>query len=186
VTEAALAADTEAFTRSFLQEVRDRREIEALKFAYCRSADALDVDGMVSTFTQDCTINFRADGGDRRRGLDALRHYFSAALFGVTSSSHHLSNLDIVFLGPDRAALQCALYSWKRFVGYPEVKDRHRWVRYEDVFVRTPDGWRQRELLFLVAGEIGGGLSPRLGELAGRPVWPATVTGCVGTGEERS
>ena len=108
MTEAALAADTEAFTRSFLQEVRDRREIEALKFADCRSADALDVDGMVSAFTQDCTINFRADGGDRQRGLDALRHYFSAALFGVTSSSHHLSNLDIVFLGPDRAALQCA------------------------------------------------------------------------------
>ena len=174
------------FTRSFLQEMRDRREIEALKFAYCRSADALDVDGMVSAFTQDCTINFRADGSDRRQGLDALRHYFSAALFGVTSSSHHLSNLDIVFLGPDRAALQCALYSWKRFVGYPEVKDRHRWVRYEDVFVRTPDGWRQRELLFLVAGEIGGGSSPRWGELVGRPVWPATVTGCEGTGEERS
>jgi hypothetical protein len=186
VTEAALAAESEVFTRSFLQEMRDRREIEALKFAYCRSADALDVDGMGSAFTQDCTINFRADGSDGRQGLGALRHYFSAARSGVTSSSHHLSNMDIVFLGPDPAALHCALSSWKRFVGYPEVKDQHRWVRYEDVFVRTPDGWRQRELLFLVAGEIGCGSSARLGELVGRPVWPATVTGCEGTEEERS
>ena len=186
MTEAALAAESEVFARSFVQEMRDRREIEALKFAYCRAADALDVDGMVTAFTRDCTINFQADGSDERQGLCALRRYFSAALTGVTSSSHHLSNMDIVFLDSDRAALQCALYSWKRFVGYPEVRDRHRWVRYEDVFVRTPDGWRQRELLFLVAGEIGGGSSPRSGELMGRPVWPASVTRCEGTGEEHS
>jgi ketosteroid isomerase-like protein len=184
VSDRGVADDPDKAREVFLLELRDRQEIQALKFAYCRSADALDVDGMLSGFTEDCTINFRADRSDERHGTAALREYFSAAQASVVSSSHHLSNMDIVFLGPDRAAMQSYLYSWKRFAGHPEVKDRHRWVRYEDVFERTADGWRQCELLFVMAGEIDGGTSPRLGELVGRPIWPSTVTGYPQTGGE--
>jgi ketosteroid isomerase-like protein len=176
------AGEPDKTTQDFLLELRDRQEIQALKFSYCRYADATDIDGMLSHFTEDCTINFRADCTDERRGKTALRQFFTAAQSVVVSSSHHLSNMDIVFLGPDRAAMQSYLYSWQRFDGYPEVKDRHRWVRYEDVFVRTTEGWRQSELLYLVAGELDGGTSPRIGELVGRPVWPATVAGYPWTG----
>jgi SnoaL-like domain len=172
-----VASGDDKAAEAFLLELRDRQEIQALKFAYCRSADAIDIEGMLSAFTEDCTINFRADRSDERHGTAALREFFTAAQSVVVSSSHHLSNMDIVFLGPDRAAMQCYLYSWQRFVGYPEVKDRHRWVRYEDEFVRTSEGWRQCALLYLVAGEIDGGTSPRIGELVGRPVWPSTVPG---------
>jgi hypothetical protein len=160
-----------------LRELRDRQEIKSLKYAYCRYADAIDVAGMLSAFTDDCIINFRADRSDERRGREALKEFFVAAQSVVVSSSHHLSNMDIVFLGPDQAAMQSYLYSWQRFVGYPEVKDRHRWVRYEDEFVRTDEGWRQSALLYLVAGELDGGDNPRIGELVGRPVWPASVAG---------
>jgi ketosteroid isomerase-like protein len=164
-----------AVDEKFLQELKDRQEITALKYAYCRFADAIDVAGMLRAFTDDCVINFRADRSDERRGPEALEEFFTAAQSVVISSSHHLSNMDIVFLDPDRAAMQSYLYSWQRFVGYPEVKDRHRWVRYEDEFVRTEAGWRQSALLYLVAGELDGGETPRIGELVGRPVWPATV-----------
>lgn len=153
------------------RELVDREEIRALKFAYCRYADALDIAGMVSVFAEDCRINFVPDGSQQGRGRGDVEAFFTKAQSVVTSSSHHLSNMDIVFLERDRAAMHSYLYSWQRFVGYPEVKDRHRWARYEDVFVRTPDGWRQSELLYLVAGELASGDHLRFGEVLARPVW---------------
>jgi hypothetical protein len=63
------------------------------------------------------------------------------------------------------------LYSWQRLQGFPEVRDRHRWGRYEDEFVCLDDGWRQSALLMLVAGHVTE-LAPREGEVTGRPVWP--------------
>jgi ketosteroid isomerase-like protein len=168
--------DHEKKTEELVRELVDRQEIKSLKFAYCRYADAIDINGMLSVFTDDCLINFRADRSDQRQGKSALREFFEAAQSVVVASSHHLSNMDIVFLGPDTAAMQSYLYSWQRFAGYPDVQDRHRWVRYEDTLVRTADGWRQSSLLYLVAGELDGGDTPRIGELVGRPVWPATAT----------
>jgi hypothetical protein len=71
------------------------------------------------------------------------------------------------------ARATCALYSWPRFEGHPVVPDRHRWARYGDTFVRTPGGWRQSDLLYLVIGEYTGA-EARLGELAGRAPWPGS------------
>jgi ketosteroid isomerase-like protein len=154
-----------------LRELKDRQEIQSLKFAYCRAADSLDIAGMVSVFTDDCIVNFRPDRSDERRGRAAAEEFFSGAQSVVTSSSHHLSNMDIVFRDPDTAAMYSYLYSWQRFTGYPEVKDRHRWARYEDVFVRTAEGWRQSELLYVVAGELASDPVLRIGEVMDRPVW---------------
>jgi ketosteroid isomerase-like protein len=154
-----------------LRELGDRQQIKALKYAYCRFADSLDIPGMVSVFTDDCVINFRVDRSDERRGTKEAESFFRSAQSVVCSSSHHLSNMDIVFQSPDRAAMYSYLYSWQRFDGYPQVKDRHRWARYEDVFVRTADGWRQSELLYVVAGELSGEPSLRVGEVIARPPW---------------
>lgn len=158
-----------------LRRLVDGEEIRSLKHRYLRCADAVDVDGMLSVFTGDCVVNFRPDRSDERRGLAAARDFFSAAQSIVVASSHHISNTDIVFRGPDLAAMHSVLYSWQRFKDWPAMADRHRWARYEDVFVRTDDGWRQSELLCLVAGEIGGPTPPRVGEVIGRPVWDGTV-----------
>lgn len=178
-------------TTAIVRELADREAIRSLKFFYARCADAVDVDGMLSVFTDDCVVNFRADRSDERRGREAARDFFATAQSVVVSSSHHLSNMDIVFHGLDRAAMHSVLYSWQRFTGYPDVADRHRWARYEDVFVRTADGWRQSELLCLVAGEIGGPTEPRLGEVLAAPTWPGrswpapTWTAATWTGTER-
>jgi len=168
-----------------VRELIDREQIRALKYAYCRYADALDVAGMVSVFVEDCRINFVPDGSQEARGRDELEAFYAKAQSVVRSSSHHLSNMDIVFLGPDRAAMHCYLYSWQRFVGYPEVKDRHRWARYEDVFVRTPDGWRQSDLLYLVAGELAGGDGLRFREVVEHPVWEPGTSAASSSEETR-
>jgi hypothetical protein len=61
------------------------------------------------------------------------------------------------------------MYSWQRFTGHPMTADCHRWGRYENRFLRTPDGWRIARLKLISAGEYGGA---RIGEQLGRPFPP--------------
>jgi len=154
-----------------LAQVQDRFDLASRKYHYCRCADAKDVEGMLSVFTADCVAAFEPDDAAALHGRDALATFFRAALEPVVSSSHHVSNLDIVFDGPDRARMHSYLYSWQRLVGYPERADRHRWARYEDEFVRTTSGWRQTRLRMRVAGQITE-LASRVGEVVGVAVWP--------------
>jgi len=61
--------------------------------------------------------------------------------------------------------------SWRvRFTGFPVTADCHRWGRYENRFVRTPDGWRMDRLTLVSAGEYGGA---RIGEQLGRTFPPS-------------
>ena len=126
---------------------------------------------MLSVFTADCVAVYRPEDDDECRGIESLREFYAKAQAVVTSSSHHLSNIEIVFQTPDRAAMYSYLYSWQRFTGYPTTKDRHRWARYEDIFVRTPEGWRQSELRYLVAGELSSDSTLRSGEVMRAPFW---------------
>jgi hypothetical protein len=143
--------------------MEDRLEIEQRKFEYCRFADGLDATRMAGIFTEDCTASY-GPSVPAISGRAALQDFYAAALSTVVSSSHHISNIEITFAGPDAADLRCHLYSWQRFVGHPERPDRHRWARYVEKWVRTPSGWRQRHLTYLVAGEVAGVDDIRVGE----------------------
>jgi hypothetical protein len=134
-------------------------------------ADNLDAKGMASIFTDPCRVNFRPDRSLECHTAEEVYGYYSTAMADTVASSHHVSNFEFHFDDPHTVRTTCALYSMQRYRGYPEVPERHRWARYEDTFVRTPDGWRQSELLYLVISERTAD-EPRLGELAGRPEWP--------------
>jgi hypothetical protein len=159
-----------------VRELKDREEILALKYRYCRAADALDHDVMLESFTPDCHIDFYPDSElGKASSVEELRVFFEQAQEPVLSSSHHVSNVDIRFLTSDLASLHCYLYSWQRFKGYPEVADCHRWARYEEEWIRTAQGWKQRSLVYRVAGELNGdAFGLRIGEVVRRPVWPDT------------
>jgi SnoaL-like domain len=158
-------------TEDQVRQLIDRQEITALKYRYLRSCDALDIPEILSGFTDDCHVDFWPGSGTDTHGLVELESFYTAALAGIQSSSHHLSNIDVVFQSPDRAAMFSYLYSWTRNVNYPEVADHHRFARYLDVFVRTPGGWRQSKLTYLVAGELADVDNLRVGEQLTYPKW---------------
>ena len=111
-----------------LRRMEDRLAIQQRKIEYCRHADALDAERMVSIFTADCTASY----GPHLpviSGRAALQDFYATALATVVASSHHISNIEIDFDGNDHADLRCHLYSWQRFAGHPEEQDRHRWAR---------------------------------------------------------
>jgi len=163
-------------TTDQMQEMMDREAIRKLKFRYLRSCDTLDIPEILSGFTEDCHVDFWPGSGTDTHGLVELEAFYNEALSRVRSSSHHLSNIDIVFQSPDSAQMYCYLYSWTRDIDYPAVADHHRWARYIDSYVRTPDGWKQSGLTYLLAGEHSGGDDPRLGEQMSFPRWNGAST----------
>ena len=156
---------------TIVRELKDRVDILETIYAYCRHADNLDGDAMADLFVADCVATFIPGGEDTvLRGQAALRGFLRGALGQTVSGSHHISNAELIFEGPDRATLHCYMYSWQRFTGFPSTADCHRWGRYENQFVRTAQGWRLARLRLLSAGEYGGA---RIGEQLGRRFPPA-------------
>jgi hypothetical protein len=165
----ATATPEDASIAATVRRLQDRIDILETMFAYCRHADNLDGDAMADLFTEACVTNFLVGDATVLRGQAALRSFLNGALGVTVSGSHHIANEELIFETPDRVTLHCYMYSWQRFTGFPQTADCHRWGRYENRFVRTPDGWRMDRLQLLSAGEYGGA---RIGEQLSRPFPP--------------
>lgn len=156
--------DIEALVRRH----QDQLEIMAVKHAFCRASDELDINGMMAGFTRDCVASY--DVGEEVRGPEALRAWYHGEVDITIASNHYITNFELVFLSDDEASSRCLLHSWKRFVGYPQRPDRLRWARYVETWRRGADGWRQSALVYRVQGEANGSDPERAGELS--PPWP--------------
>ena len=155
---------------AIVRELKDRNDVLETMYAYCRHADNLNADGMVGLFTEDCIINYVAlDENLALHDKAALRAMLVEYFQGSVSSAHYITNPELTFEASDRVTLHAYMYSWQRFKDHPATADCHRWGRYENQFVRTPDGWRLRRMRLLSAGEYGG---TRIGEQFSRPFPP--------------
>lgn len=154
---------------SIVQELKDRTDILEIKHAYCRFADDRDHEGMLALLTDDCIVSYVPGDENTMRGKAPLRQMLVAYFESLASGWHMIANAEFRFETPDRVALKAYMYSWQRFKAHPAAADGHRWGRYEDLFVRTPQGWRIAQLRLLSAGEYGG---DRIGEQLGRPFPP--------------
>jgi hypothetical protein len=153
-----------------IRKLTDRVDILETLYAYCRHADNLDGAAMADLFVEDCVCQFVPGEEWVLQGREALRTFLCDALAVTVSGSHHIANPELTFETPDQVVLNCYMYSWQRFDGFPVRSDCHRLGRYENRFVRTPKGWRMDRLRLVSAGEYGGA---RIGEQLGRP-FPST------------
>jgi hypothetical protein len=154
-----------------IQRLADRLDINELMARYCRHADVLDAEGMAACFTDDCVVAYvpasiAAPARSRKELLGFLHAYFPNSV----SSTHYITNVELLFDTPDRVTAHTYMYSWQRFKGYPAAADCHRYGRYEFQILRTAQGWQFSRLNLLSAGEYGGA---RIAEQFNRP-WPPT------------
>lgn len=154
---------------STVKQLQDRDAIHAVLYGYCRNADLLDADGMAAYFVEDCEVayvmpNVAPAFKGKAELVRFLREYFPKSV----SSTHFITNVELVFDTPAQVTAHTYMYSWQRFKEFPAASDCHRWGRYEIRLVDTPAGWRMSHLRLISAGEYGG---TRVGEQFGRP-WP--------------
>jgi SnoaL-like domain len=152
-----------------IRRLQDRVDIEELMARYCRYADLLDAEGMAACFTEDCIVAFvPASAADPARSKKELLGFLNDYFPNSVSSTHYITNVELLFEQPDQVTAHTYMYSWQRFKGYPATADCHRYGRYEFRLVRTAAGWLFSRLNLLSAGEYGGA---RIGEQFNRP-WP--------------
>ena len=136
--------------RRALRELVDRQEIEGLIHAYCRHFDQNEPELVAALFTRDAVLDY----GPEFPNIVGAASVAGAIAVGLeqtfAATSHHVSNIQIAFDGPDRATGLTYLYAWHRYVdGSP---DGELWGRYHHRFERTPDGWRIAALVLTAAG----------------------------------
>ncbi|MBV9208486.1 MAG: nuclear transport factor 2 family protein [Actinobacteria bacterium] len=151
---------------SLLRQLLDRQEIMDVMAAYTRCADLNQPEQQAETFIEDCRVRYHLTGWII--GRKALVEALHKALASYSKTSHHLSNIEIEFEGPDSAAAQSAVIAWHR------RKDGSEWTlygRYVDRWTRTEQGWRLAERELRAAGAVGRDDSqlPPIGRADGPP-----------------
>jgi uncharacterized protein (TIGR02246 family) len=133
-----------------VQQLLDRQEIAAVMAAYARWADLNQPEQQAATFAADGRVSYHP--GEWIAGREALTGTLRTALTRYARTSHHVSNIEIDFEGPDDAAAQSAVIAWHR------RHDGSEWTlygRYVDRWTRTAEGWRLAARELRAAGAAG-------------------------------
>jgi ketosteroid isomerase-like protein len=135
-----------------VRELVDRQAIADLIHAYCFHFDNNEPDAVAALFTDDATVDYGPEA-PTIVGSAAIATTIAVGLEKTfAATSHHVSNIQIVFEGPASARSVTYLYAWHRYVdGSP---DGELWGRYRHRFVRTDAGWRISELRLEAAGMV--------------------------------
>jgi 3-phenylpropionate/cinnamic acid dioxygenase small subunit len=126
-----------------IHELSDRAEITQLLYTYARGIDSKDWGLWRSVFLEDAHLDYSsANGpvGDR----ESIAQWLEGSFAYIEGAHHHLTNIEITVDGDDAEAI--ALF-WNPF--------RAQWTQqfsaaggyYRHKLVRTPAGWKSRELV---------------------------------------
>jgi SnoaL-like protein len=132
-----------AFTQ---QEISDRLEINDLLVRYCYAVDDRDWDAYRRVFTSDAVLDDTITGGIRS-GVEEHVAFMKKALSKILISQHAISTILLDIKGAEASArVHC---SCPMVVDLGEGKTHvfFQGLWYRDRLVRTPNGWRIRELM---------------------------------------
>jgi ketosteroid isomerase-like protein len=135
-----------------VRELADREVIAGLVHAYCDHFDRNEPGEVAALFTADATVDYGPES-PTIVGPDAIAATIAVGLERTfAATSHHVSNMQLAFDGPDLARAVTYVYAWHRYAdGSP---DGELWGRYHHRFRRTEDGWRIAELVLRAAGTV--------------------------------
>lgn len=125
-----------------VQRISDELEIAALLNRYARAVDTQDWTLYRSVFTDDAHIDYSSAGaiaGVRDEVADWLSEAFSV----IPWSMHQITNVECDIDG-DTARVRAMFYNPMQLAGMADVT--HCGGFYHHEMVRTPDGWRSRNL----------------------------------------
>jgi 3-phenylpropionate/cinnamic acid dioxygenase small subunit len=122
-----------------VQAIEDRQEIADLLVRYARSVDDGDDVVLAACFTDDAEATFA--GVHAGVGGTAITSFLRSTMGASArpASTHNLANILVTLRGDEADATSNAVVYGVR--GDPPQM-RARGVRYDDLLVRTPHGWR--------------------------------------------
>jgi SnoaL-like domain len=121
----------------------DTVEIHQLLARYARALDTRDWELFRSVFTEDAVIDYAASGGttgQRDRVVEWLRSTLGTFPW---SGQHYITNIEAEVTG-DSAVVRAALFNPMLFPGMDEPTYLGGYYHHD--MIRTPNGWRSRNL----------------------------------------
>ena len=128
---------------SRIQEISDRLEIESLLVRYCTAIDTKQFDDLDSVFIPDAFIDYTSAGGVKGK-FPEVKKWLSEVLSLFSMTQHSVSNFVIKIEG-DHATSRCAFYNPMELAPTEDEKTRKLMFfggYYNDILIRTDDGWR--------------------------------------------
>lgn len=125
-----------------VRRLADELEIRALLSRYARAVDTKDWDLYRSVFTDDAHIDYSSAGAPAG-SPDEVAAWLEAGFAAIPWSMHYITNIECDIDG-DTATVRAMFYNPMQL---PGVQDQSCCGGYyfHDL-VRTPDGWRSRNL----------------------------------------
>ncbi|ULE33079.1 nuclear transport factor 2 family protein [Mycobacterium sp. IDR2000157661] len=120
----------------------DDAEIARLLYRYARAVDTKDWELYRSVFTEDAVIDYSSAGippGSR----DEIAELFGTAFATIPWSMHYITNIEAEVEG-DTAKVRAMFYNPMQLPGMAEQSSCGGYYFHD--LVRTPDGWRSRQL----------------------------------------
>ncbi|ORV41150.1 dehydratase [Mycolicibacter engbaekii] len=121
----------------------DQLAIAALLHRYARAVDTKDWVLYRSVFTEDAVIDYTSAGaicGTREEVADWLAAGFAA----IPMSMHYVTNIEVLEHSGDAATVRAMFYNPMQLPGMTDLS--YCGGYYQHALVRTPDGWRSRNL----------------------------------------
>ena len=132
----------------------DKQQIAEVLIRYATGIDSKDWPLLRSCWTDEIDVDYQQLG--RFTSADALTDVMRQLHENMGPTYHRLSNF-VIAVGGDRATAR----SYVQAVLMLQPNDSTNWVdalgHYDDVFVRTPDGWRISERVSRTARTLTGG-----------------------------
>jgi ketosteroid isomerase-like protein len=122
-----------------LQQVLDRLEIGDLLARYCTALDRRDWDRLADVFTADAVCDYGALGTPT--GVAEITGLVRGTLDTLDATQHLIGNV-VVAVDGDTATAHCYLIAQHLREGTPGGETYLLGGTYEDVLLRTADGWR--------------------------------------------
>lgn len=120
----------------------DDAEIARLLYRYARAVDTKDWDLYRSVFTPDAYIDYSSAGVVAGR-LDEVVDWLATNFGALPWSMHYITNIEADVDG-DTAKVRAMFYNPMQLPGVDGVSACGGYYHHE--LVRTPDGWRSRNL----------------------------------------
>ena len=139
-------------------ESLDTIEIQQLLARYSRSLDTRDWELYRSLFTEDALIDYAASGGTTGQRDQVVEWLISTLGTFTWSGMHYITNVEAEVTG-DSALVRAAVFNPMQFPGMKGLT--YFGGYYHHNMVRTPNGWRSRNLREEVILSVNAPLEPR-------------------------
>ncbi|WP_137148109.1 nuclear transport factor 2 family protein [Mycolicibacterium sp. CR10] len=125
-----------------IQRLSDELEIQALLSRYARAVDTKDWELYRSVFTEDAHIDY-SSAGAAAGTRDEVTEWLAVGFAAIPWSMHYITNVESTVDG-DTATVRAMFYNPMQLPGMAQTSCCGGYYHHE--LVRTPDGWRSRNL----------------------------------------